>query len=144
MNATPQRSLTIARVFLVGQLVALGVFALSAAASALAAGRLGYALSPILIFGIATGAVLYFRLPSVLSERLSIRRLSLVALAISLIGLILAYRHFRFVSDAGEGLTTSLDLGGLPTSATLGLIVFGLAFVAVLATIMFVRGPSER
>jgi hypothetical protein len=138
-----QRNLTIAKVFLFGQLLAFGVFALLTAADALAAGKVGYALPPILVFGIATSAVVYFRLASRLSEGLSVRRLSVVALGISLLGLILAFRHFRLLTDLGGSMATSSGLGRLSTTATLALVAFGLAFLAVLATVVFVRGPSE-
>jgi hypothetical protein len=134
---TQNRSdLTLARVFVIGQLTAMGFLALTAVASAATWGEPLAALPAVAAFGLTAAAALYFRLPRLLSERLSPRRLRWVAVIVSVLGVAVGYDHATSLLTLDRDLLLSAGLGLTRALAVPVLGLFIVALVVVLVTIL--------
>jgi K+-transporting ATPase A subunit len=132
MDTQNSSKLRLARVFVVGQMTALGFFVLSTAVSDFTGGGSLNGLVVVLIFGLALAGVLYFRLPRLLSERLSLRRLRWVVVIVSALGVAISYDNASSLLGRSEDRVLWTGLGLLRASAIPVLALFVMVLLAVL------------
>jgi len=144
MNSRPSSSHRISNIFFVSILAAASVYGMAISIESVLAGELLPGLIAFTILVLAIAATVILRIPSYFAAHFSGTTISLIAIAISMIGLLLAISDAATFVGLPEDMMTSPGAQSLRTVSLVGVASFGLALIVNgMAALIVPRQISE-
>ena len=123
MNNVQSSSHTLSNIFFVSILIAAGVYAFAIALEGLSAGDLLPGSISLVILAFAVGATVILHIPNYFASNFSSTTISLLAIAVSIFGLLLTVPDAPSFANLPEGMLTSPGTQNLRIVSLIGVML---------------------
>jgi len=129
MNSQSSSSQRLSNIFFLSILVAAGIYGVAIVIESLSAGELVPGLITLAIVTFAVAATIILHIPNYFGSNFSGSTISLLAIAVSIFGLLLTVPNAASFADLPDSMLNSSGVQNLRTVSYIGAVSFGLALI---------------